>query len=224
MVVMGVDACATGWVGVVLAEHPTEVVWTPAIAELAAAVASADVIAVDIPIGLPDADVRACDVEARRLVGARRSSVFATPVRAALEAPTYPEANEACRRVTGSGLSRQAYGLARKILEVEAWLRNATVPVFEVHPEVSFARIAGHPMSSPKKRWAGVYERRLALEREGIGLDGDLGDAGRQADVDDVLDAAAAAWSARRIGAGEAISLPANPPLDARGRPVAIWA
>ncbi|MGH9461043.1 MAG: DUF429 domain-containing protein [Vicinamibacteria bacterium] len=40
---------------------------------------------------------------------------------------------------------------------------------------------------------------------------------------DDVLDAAAASWSAARIARGEAASLPAPPERDANGYPMAIW-
>jgi predicted RNase H-like nuclease len=41
--------------------------------------------------------------------------------------------------------------------------------------------------------------------------------------ADDVLDAAAAAWSAQRIARGEAKSLPSPPEEDERGREIAIW-
>jgi predicted RNase H-like nuclease len=100
-----------------------------------------------------------------------------------------------------------------------------SVPVFEVRPEVSFTKMTGAPMSASKETWAGAYERRVALEHAGITLDGDLGEAGRKAGADDVLDAAAAAaWTARRVVAGDAISLPSPPKIDTSGRPIAIWA
>ena len=51
-------------------------------------------------------------------------------------------------------------------------------------------------------------ERRVALGGAGITLEGDLGEAGRKAGSDDVLDAAAATWSAQRILSSDAISLP----------------
>ena len=44
----------------------------------------------------------------------------------------------------------------------------------------------------------------------------------RTAPLDDVLDAAAAAWSAQRIAMSTAQSLP-NPPEVVEGRPIAIW-
>lgn len=79
---------------------------------------------------------------ARRAVGPRRSSVFLTPVRAALEAGSQAVASERNARATGERVSAQAYALRRRILEVDAWRRTAPVRVCEVHPEVSFAMIA----------------------------------------------------------------------------------
>ena len=40
---------------------------------------------------------------------------------------------------------------------------------------------------------------------------------------DDVLDAAAVAWTAGRVVNGDAFSLPDPPELDPEGRPVAVW-
>ena len=40
---------------------------------------------------------------------------------------------------------------------------------------------------------------------------------------DDVVDAAAAAWSARRIARGAARSMPDPPERSSDGRPVAVW-
>nr|WP_246594095.1 DUF429 domain-containing protein [Streptomyces auratus] len=53
-------------------------------------------------------------------------------------------------------------------------------------------------------------------------LPDDLGDAGRTP-PDDVLDAAAAAWTADRIARGRARPLPNPPERTAGGCPVAIW-
>jgi predicted RNase H-like nuclease len=93
-----------------------------------------------------------------------------------------------------------------------------------VHPEVSFAILLGAPPSAPKKSWAGMSERRVALEHAGLSLHQIGGDAAVRAAVDDTLDAAVAAWSARRIFLGQAVTLPDQPPTGPDGRPVAIWA
>jgi predicted RNase H-like nuclease len=56
----------------------------------------------------------------------------------------------------------------------------------------------------------------------GIELPDDLGEAG-VAGFDDVLDAAAAAWSAACIAAGEAQSLPPDALVGPDGLTAAIW-
>ncbi|HZM74491.1 MAG TPA: DUF429 domain-containing protein [Candidatus Limnocylindrales bacterium] len=224
--VLGVDACRAGWVGVRLGDD-VRVHVAGHIADLLAAIeddgGSVAVIGVDIPIGLADRGPRLADILARQAAGVRRSSVFLTPVRAALRAADYPTALAMHRDLTGSGCSVQAFGLRRKILEVDAWVRGCGRRVVEVHPELSFARMAGTPLAERKATWAGAEHRRSLLAREGIGLSPDLGRAGRLAGVDDVLDAAAAAWSARRVARGQAICVPSPPETFSDGLPCAIW-
>jgi predicted RNase H-like nuclease len=180
-----------------------------------------EVIGVDMPIGLPERGFRQLDLEAWRLAGPRRHSVFVTAPRAALEAETHADAVAVCRRLTGQGLSRQSYGLRTKIFEVEACLESARASVREVHPELSFAAMKGRPADWPKRSYNGMMERRALLEAEGIRLPGELPAAGSTA-VDDVLDAAAAAWTARRIAAGTHRTVPERPERTA-GRAVAIY-
>jgi predicted RNase H-like nuclease len=113
--------------------------------------------------------------------------------------------------------SRHSRSLGKKILEVEAHLEERVV---EVHPEVSFAALAGRPLRHSKRSWNGQMERRRLLASVGVELPDELA-AGDTA-ADDVLDAAVAAWSAARKDRGEAATLPADPPVQ-DGRPVAIW-
>ena len=91
----------------------------------------------------------------------------------------------------------------------------------EVHPEVSFRAMNGsRPLNYRKRLAAGALKRADLLRKEGIDLAESADTA--SAPLDDVLDAAAAAWSADRIFRGIAASLPATPEqLD--GYPVAIW-
>lgn len=145
-------------------------------------------------------------------VGPRRGSVFPTPPRAALLAASYADA----RRVLPS-LSAQSFALGRKILEVAGCLQER---VFEVHPEVSFAALAGRHLRHAKRTWNGQTARRLLLASAGIVLPDELA-AGRAA-ADDVLDTAVAAWTAARKASGQAATLPPEPPLQ-DGRAVAIW-
>jgi predicted RNase H-like nuclease len=227
--VLGVDACRTGWAGIALSGGQARAYFAPGIEELADR-AAADgpllVIAIDIPVGLPDAGRRSADVLARKELKARWPSLFITPVRTAVEAADYQAAAAENRRLAGEGLSRQAFALRAKILDVDQWLQAgspAPVRVVEAHPELSFAAMAGAPLRSRKSTWAGAVQRRTLLAREGIVLEGDLGLAGEQAGVDDVLDAAAAAWTARRVSQGSARCLPPSPEVFSDGIPAAIW-
>ena len=77
--------------------------------------------------------------------------------------------------------------------------------------------------SASKKTWVGASERQAALAEQGIKLGAIDVPVESRAAVDDVLDAAAAAWSARRVLMGHAVSLPAGAdPADPRRSP-AIW-
>lgn len=212
-VVAGVDACRGGWVAIVLEDDRfADSILAATFAQLRGALAGAAAVGVDMPIGLPSTGVRAADLAARAFVGPRRSSVFPTPPRAALEASTYAEA----RGVVPS-LSAQSFALRKKILEVERCLDER---VFEAHPEVSFAALADRHLLHPKRSWNGQMERRQLLAAAGIQLPDELV-AGRAA-ADDVLDAAIVAWSAARKARCEAAALPPDAPMH-DGRPVAIW-
>lgn len=225
--VLGVDACPAGWVGVVPSpDGVTALVHSDigALTDRAAAVAGPiRVVAIDIPIGLADDCARQADLLARKVAGPRWASVFVTPVRAALHAGTYAEALAVSRARTGSGISSQAFRLRDKILQVDGWRDRAPCPVVEAHPELSFAAMAGTPLPDSKSTWAGAVRRRQLLAARGIDVAGDLGLSGLRVGVDDVLDAAAVAWTAMRVAAGTARRLPAESERFSDGVDCAIW-
>jgi predicted RNase H-like nuclease len=75
-----------------------------------------------------------------------------------------------------------------------------------------------------KKSWGGLQARLQRLAEQNVHLPADLGDAS-VVGIDDVVDAAAAAWSARRIALGLAQTFPASPTQRMpSGRVIAIWA
>lgn len=230
--VLGADACRGGWVGIVVGDSPgagSDEVRAYLDAEIAGLVAQAladgplAAIGIDIPIGLPDASARQADLLARKAAGPRWASVFVTPVRAALACSGHQEASALNRRLAGSGISRQAFNLRDKILQVDRWLPDAPCMVAEVHPELCFAAMAGAPLGDGKTTWAGAARRHGLLAAQGIRLDGDLGLSGQQAGVDDVLDAAAVAWTAGRLARGIARRLPAEPEQFSDRIDCAIW-
>jgi predicted RNase H-like nuclease/predicted enzyme related to lactoylglutathione lyase len=199
--VAGVDVASGGWAVVVLeGNRVVDALRCDTFAD--ALLVDAAVIAVDIPIGLPEAGPRPADTAARRFAGARASSVFPTPPREVLEAETFAEARRIALEQTGKSVSAQSYALARRILEVDE-LARTDERVIEVHPEVSFAELARRPLSS-KHRLGGLVERRRVLEEAGI----ELPPAAPRIAEPDLLDATIAAWTAARYARGLALSLP----------------
>ncbi len=227
--VLGVDACRNGWVGVLLGPDARAAVYVGrTIVELLELVCESThpaVVAIDIPIGLPDAGGRLADAEARRELVGRGSTIFSTLTRAAYEADTYEAARAANLAATSdrTSASAQAYALRAKILDVDAWVRTGPEPaVVEVHPELSFARMTGAPLATSKKDPDGVRARRDALAAQGITAPAFFRGAGFA--EDDLLDACAAAWSAARHDRGASESFPATPEVFSDGIPAAIRA
>ncbi len=217
-VVAGFDGWRGGWVGIVLdgGTYAGSVV-AESMAEAIARLEEAAVIAVDIPMSPPRARVREAEQEAKRLLGSRSSTVFLTPPRVVLRASTYAAARAEATARFGRGVSAQAYALRHRILELEP-LARADERIHEVHPELAFREMnAGTPVEDNKKTWAGQMRRRRLLAGEGIEVPDELGAVG-MVPPDDVLDAAAVAWTAERIASGRARAVPAF------GRRVdAIW-
>ena len=161
------------------------------------------VVGIDIPLGLLAEGWREADALARRTLGRRGVTVFAIPPRPVWQQPTYAEANKACRDLTGKGLSAQTWGLRGKLLEADAYRRQATAQLYEVHPELAFAALSGAPLQESKHTPPGLAVRRELLAQAGLTLPPRIAGAAEN----DLLDAAAVAWSARRIAADQAITL-----------------
>jgi predicted RNase H-like nuclease len=196
-VVVGVDGYPRGWVAVRLRDGRFQRIALHAIFEdVLSEFPDAAVFGVDIPIG---AGPREADRLAREFVGPRRASVFPAPTEEALLASTFAET---------SGVSRQLFALFPKIREVAKLA--ADTRVIEVHPEVSFCALKGDHVEHPKTTWNGFTERRGLLAGAGIELPDHL-ETG--APLVDVLDAAAAAWSASRYARGESERLGPGPSI-----------
>ncbi|HUI20488.1 MAG TPA: DUF429 domain-containing protein [Methylocella sp.] len=241
--IAGVDGCKAGWIAVT-ADLETfgkvQVKIFRSFAELIWERASLAIIAIDMPIGLPDRAIgggREPDWVARAFLGPQRSSVFPVPSRRAVYAhgKGYPRVCAIARATSDSprAPSKQLFGILPRIQEIDEILRQDPVlreRVFEVHPEISFQVMNNdHPLPERKKvkgriNEPGMRRRKELLTKEGFPLpfldqsppDG----AGR----DDFYDACACTWSAKRILDGKALVFPSNPPLDGEGLEQAIRA
>ena len=211
MLVAGLDVWKGGWVAVVVSDGAVDRVAAYAsLEDFIAQAADVAVIGIDIPLLLPTQPPRRADGEARAAVGPRRSSVFSAPPLDVLELPTYTAARQRSRDRYGIGLSAQSYALRTRILEARGFALTDE-RFIEVHPEVSFATMAGRHLPFAKKTWNGHALRRQLLAEHGLALPDHLDGGAGAVPVDDVLDAAAAAWSAHRKAHGLAVSLPSDP-------------
>lgn len=224
----GVDGAKGGWLMVEMQAGDVASARARLVPDLS--LVDAGIAVVDIPIGLPDAHrpSRHVDAMARARIGPRRSSVFSPPCREALAETGYDAANAAQRAATGKGLSKQAWAIAPKIREADAFVRgNPPHSLREGHPELAFTVLnRGVPMTAWKRKVAGAYERRDLLIAEGFPLSKlvrDLANVPGWAE-DDLLDACVLVWTAGRCAAGAALCLPDESQLDAHGLPMEMWA
>jgi predicted RNase H-like nuclease len=222
MNVLGVDGCRAGWIAVLLEDGVyRKAFFFQDFASLYRTATDARIVAVDIPIGLPERGPREADLAAKKVLKERASSIFLAPPRIVLEQPNYTKARQAAKEI-GWGVSAQAYNLRKKIFEVEAFAAKDD-RIHEVHPEISFREMAGGSRLAKKTTWKGLHERIRLLSGCGIDLPMDVGPAGESARSDDIVDAAAAAWTAERLARGRAQSIPDELGELAGNRLIAIW-
>lgn len=246
----GIDGCSGGWVVALADEDFTDVALRKitSIADLFSDESVLSIVAVDMPIGLPDRTGpkgRTPERLVRPCLGERQSSVFSIPSRSAVYAgvdPNEPDERKryirACdvARATSAeckAVAKQGFHIFPKIVEIDLLLqrrRELILRLFEVHPEVAFYRMnCSSPVLEPKKikgkAWQpGIKLRALLLAKAGIPphvIDIPLP---RLVGRDDWIDALAALVVARRLARGEAVSFPSPPEVDGLEIPVAIWA
>jgi len=241
MWVAGVDGCRAGWIAVLMRtddQGAHRVVTASSLDAIADAPEQPAVIAVDMPIGLPDrteGSGRVPEQLIRPLLGARQSSVFAIPSRSAVEAVEFAEACTIAAATSDPSrkVSRQGFAIFPKIREIDALLRarpDLHDRVYEVHPELAFwALNDARALDRPKKVKGTPHGPGMALRRELLRRSGLLPEAlieaapPRGAAEDDLLDALAGLTVALDLARGGGQSFPDPPGRDAHGLPVAIW-
>lgn len=229
---VGVDGCRAGWFVIAMGRRGE------ADFKIVARISQlwdgfhAGCILIDIPIGLIDATdsgsaiSRACDGAARKVLAPRRhGSVFSPPCRQALSAKNYAAACRINQAVCGRKISRQVWGIASKIREVDDFLQSTPDArgIFrEAHPELCFWAMAEYtPMVHNKKSAAGQAERLDLLEQayppSPVIYEAALERYARKHLArDDILDALVNAVTAIRLETAGA-TLPESPNTDPRG-------
>jgi predicted RNase H-like nuclease len=221
----GVVPCPGGWLvlparlltATIVAEEPFVV---PALAEVLDYRPAFTTMVIDAPIGLPDLPFggwRACDREARELLGwPRRSAIAPVPSREAL----YTGSFEAARRAE-PWLTPLAYRRFRWIREVDTELQAYHQRrVFSGHPELSFLPVNGDRPAATSVLWSDGPAERAQLLRERLpGLGAVMAKpAPRGSRPHHVAEAATLLWTARRISGRSIARLPFDPQWDEQGR------
>ncbi|MDP4824174.1 MAG: DUF429 domain-containing protein, partial [Aestuariivirgaceae bacterium] len=220
---LGVDGCRNGWLAVSWdGGSSASAVIYPAFADILKL--DHQFIAIDVPIGLPDwieKGGRTCERLARAILKTRASSIFSSPARAVLAAQTYAEARALNAQASaGIKMSAQGFGILAKIREVDETITPADqTRISETHPELIFVLMNGQtPLAHGKKTPEGKAERRALLAKAGFPLGNlDIPPKSSGWGEDDLLDACACAWSAKRLATGAGLRLPEMPEYDARG-------
>ncbi len=221
-VVCGFDGFRNGWVAVEIAGRRRTISFFHDITELL--LRPFDRAAIDIPIGLPDAGDRACDLAARALLRPHAARVFTGARRGMWDHGSQAVANRALKARGEKMVSVQLWNLGPKIMQVDAVMTpRLQHRIREAHPELVFWRLNGQRPLPAKTEEGGIALRRALLLKAGFAeLDQWLTVTriGTGAKIDDVLDACAMALAARDgrfcVPAGRA-------PKDARGLKMQIW-
>jgi predicted RNase H-like nuclease len=225
--VAGIDGCRFGWVCATFDGATYRASVHADIHAVWKTVKSSQLALIDMPIGLLDAgdEDRACEREARQLLGKRHVCVFTPPLRPALGVSTYEGASAQNKQLSGKALSKQAWAISDKIREVDDFMQRrpeARVILREAHPEILFLTLNdGRPILESKKSKLG-RERRLDLLAPHVDAEAVLADVRqghRKRDVadDDVIDALVNAVGAALCVRYGTTSLPAEPIRDAMG-------
>jgi len=204
----GIDGCKKGWFYVGINEGDQyEFGIITAFEEILAITNQAKQILIDIPIGLREEESleRLCDLEARKVLGNRRSSVFPSPSRLALGYEKYSVASTINFNHTGKKLNKQSFAISKKIKEVDEFIIFTELQgkFREMHPEICFwALNKKQSMKFNKKGANGINERIQILKKyfsktNNLVREVQLRYLRKDLANDDILDALVGAISAR---------------------------
>ena len=232
---VGVDWAIKGWFAIGFDEAGDYDMAHGSFRSIVDRYSSASMILVDIPIGIPRGQMegRLCDQAARETLGPRfSSSVFRVATREAMQdrmvkGLTRAQAHEReAIRTGGPGINSQSWGIIPQIAEVDEVMpamSEGQQRIREVHPEVCFWALNGNePMPCAKTTLKGYYDRLKILRTFEQRTDEIVESAlpftcDNRAAADDILDALAAAVTARLGYPDKLKTLPETPPKDEHG-------
>jgi predicted RNase H-like nuclease len=216
--IIGIDGCKSGWFSVW--QNPDDSIQSSIFSTLNHLKDFFNdeahlIIGIDMPVVLSDFIPREADQLARKLLSKKASSVFTAPTPEMLEQPNYERASYVSKRLFGKSMSLQSWYLFPKIKDVQTIIHDAHISLYEIHPELSFRAMNHEEVILESKKSKEGFEIRNALLRrhfESFNFESIRNLYPRKDVMDnDILDAMAVLWSARRIKANEASFLPKIP-------------
>jgi predicted RNase H-like nuclease len=216
--IIGIDGCKSGWFSVW--QNPDDSIQSSIFSTLNHLKDFFNdeahlIIGIDMPVVLSDFIPREADQLARKLLSKKASSVFTAPTPEMLEQPNYERASYVSKRLFGKSMSLQSWYLFPKIKDVQTIIHDAHINLYEIHPELSFRAMNHEEVILESKKSKEGFEIRNALLRrhfESFDFESIRNLYPRKDVMDnDILDAMAVLWSAKRIQANEASFLPKIP-------------
>ncbi len=227
----GIDGCKAGWMLISFDENPHYKVLRSD-EELKQAFDTYDRILIDMPIGMEDENyTRLCDELLRKKLGGEyAASVFSPPIRPALHAPSYVEANIESYEYTEKKLTVQAWNITPKIKTIDSMLQanpGLLDKVFESHPELLFMNLNGGTIYQKKATKKGLRHRLdLVSNHEKIAADffREIKEEFRRNEVGeaDIVDSMALALAAKKSISKNLKTIPEDPAKDSQGIIMAI--
>ncbi|OKY78706.1 MAG: putative nuclease, RNAse H fold [Candidatus Methanohalarchaeum thermophilum] len=185
----GIDGTRKGWIVANYRDQVLNIKFIDQVSELDIKRAL-----IDMPIGLPEQEIRESDKKARKILSPyRHYSIFNTPIRKAVYAEDYEQACRIQEEKTGKRISKQTWNIVPKIREVDQFLsQNKLIKLHESHPEIIFKQLGGNKVIKPSKHTKkGLKKRIQTITKNTILKEKEIQKAIRktQGKKDDIIDA-----------------------------------
>lgn len=216
--IIGIDGCKSGWFSVW--ENQDKSIHSSVFSNLNELKnffknESQLILGIDMPVVLSEVIPRQADQLARKLLSKKASSVFTAPTPEMLNQPNYEKASLVSKRLFGKSMSLQSWYLFPKIKDVQTMIHHEDMQIYEIHPELSFRAMNNEQVILESKKTQEGFALRNALLSMHFKnfIFEDIRNQHARKDVmdNDILDALAVLWSAKRIQSNQASYLPQAP-------------
>jgi predicted RNase H-like nuclease len=216
--IIGIDGCKSGWFSIW--ENQDKSIHSSVFSNLNELKnffknESQLILGIDMPVVLSEVIPRQADQLARKLLSKKASSVFTAPTPEMLDQPNYEKASLVSKRLFGKSMSLQSWYLFPKIKDVQTMIHHEDMQIYEIHPELSFRAMNNEQVILESKKTQEGFALRNALLSMHFKnfIFEDIRNQHARKDVmdNDILDALAVLWSAKRIQSNQASYLPQAP-------------